>query len=228
MAEAEICYNSTPVYYSSNRGGTKLELKGFVYNKDRTVESKVYWRCEDRKCKSRIVMDGENLVKVSAHTTHGPCQFEAEVQKSMSRLKEAASASQEPPSRLINRELQTCFPAHMRGNFPQEDTARQRIQRQRRKVVPPLPKSLSEMNIPEEWQRTSTGDQFQLLDVTLEEGSRIIVFCTDSCLRYLCSSKIPYRDGTFNSSSAFLSTLYYTWYCNGPACTVDVLSIGNK
>ena len=28
-----------------------------------------------------------------------------------------------------------------------------------------------------------------------------------------------------NSSSAFLSTLYYTWYCNGPACTVDVLSI---
>ena len=47
---AEICDNSTPVYYSSNRGGTKLELKGFVYDKDRTVESKIYWRCEDRKC----------------------------------------------------------------------------------------------------------------------------------------------------------------------------------
>ena len=59
-----------------------------MYNNDRTVESQVYWRCEDRKCKGRIVMNGENLVKVSAHTTHGPCQFEAEVQKSMSRLKE--------------------------------------------------------------------------------------------------------------------------------------------
>ena len=75
MAEAEICDTSTPVYYSSNRGGTKLELKGFVYNKDRTVESKIYWRCLDRKCK------GRNLVKVSAHTTHGPCNFETEVQK---------------------------------------------------------------------------------------------------------------------------------------------------
>ena len=32
-----ICDNSTPVYYSSNRGGTTLELKGFVYNKDKTL-----------------------------------------------------------------------------------------------------------------------------------------------------------------------------------------------
>ena len=48
MPEAEICDDSTPVYYSSNRGGTKLELKGFVYNKDRTVESKIYW-CYDNR-----------------------------------------------------------------------------------------------------------------------------------------------------------------------------------
>ena len=48
----------------------------------------------------------------------------------MCRLKEAASASQEPPSRLINRELQSSFPAHMLGNFLQEDTARGRIQYQ--------------------------------------------------------------------------------------------------
>ena len=56
MAEAEIRDKSTPVYYSSNGGGTKLELKGFMYNKDRTFESKVYWRCEDRKCK------GQNII----------------------------------------------------------------------------------------------------------------------------------------------------------------------
>ena len=62
------------------------------------AESKIYWLCEDRKCKGRIVMDGGILGKVSAHTTHGPCQFQAEVQKSMCRLKEAASASQEPPA----------------------------------------------------------------------------------------------------------------------------------
>ena len=42
-------------------------------------------------------MNGENLVKVSAHTTHGPCHFEAEVQKSIIRLKEAVSASLRNP-----------------------------------------------------------------------------------------------------------------------------------
>ena len=37
--------------FSSNRGGTKMELNGFVYNKDGTVKNNVYWRCEDRQCK---------------------------------------------------------------------------------------------------------------------------------------------------------------------------------
>ena len=139
MAESEIiCHDSTSVYYSSNRGGTTLELNGFVYNKDRTLESKIYWRREDRKRKGGIVMNEETLVKLSAYTTHGPCQFKTEVQISMS----AASASKEPPSRLINRELQPRCPAHMRGNFTQEDAARRMIQRQWRKVVPALPKSL--------------------------------------------------------------------------------------
>ena len=88
MAESEIiCDDSTPFYYSSNRGGTTLELNGFVVNKERTVESKIYWRYEDRKLKGLIIMNGEILAKMSAYTTHVSCQFEAEVQISMSRLK---------------------------------------------------------------------------------------------------------------------------------------------
>ena len=83
MTEAEIHDGSKPVYYSSKRGGTKMELNGFLYNKDRNFQSKIYWRCEDRKCKGRVVMNGENPEKMSAHTTHGRCMFEAEVQKSV-------------------------------------------------------------------------------------------------------------------------------------------------
>ena len=49
--------------------------------------------------------------------------------------------------------------------------ARRRMQRQRRKVVPTLPKSLSHRIIPEKWQRTSTGVLFQLFDETLEDSS---------------------------------------------------------
>ena len=107
----------------------------------------------------------------------------------------------------------------MRGNFTQEDGARRRSQRQRRNVVPALPKSLSEINIPEEWQRASTGDQFQLLDETLEEGSRIIVFCTDYRLKYLCSSLVQRWHFQY-----FINSIL-TWYRNGSTCSVDVLYI---
>ena len=127
-----------------------MELIGFVYHKDRSAKSKVYWRCEDRTCKGQVVMKDNNPVKMTAHTTHGPCKFEAEVQKPMARLKIVASSSQEPPSRLINQELQTSFPAEMRGIFSQEDMAQWWIQSQRRKVVPTLPKSLSDMVISEQ------------------------------------------------------------------------------
>ena len=67
-----------------------------VYSKDKSFDSKMYWRCEDRTCKGRLVMQSNNPVKMTSHTTHGPNKFEAEVQKPMGRLKEAASSSQEP------------------------------------------------------------------------------------------------------------------------------------
>lgn len=80
MAQADI---REPVFSSTNRGGTKMELNGFLYNKDRAIESNLYWRCEDRQCKGRVITLDNIPVKTTSHTTHGPCKFEGEVQKSL-------------------------------------------------------------------------------------------------------------------------------------------------
>ena len=85
----------------------KMELNGYVYNKDRSAESKVYWRCEERTCKGRVVIKDNNQVKMTTHTTHGPCKLEAKVQKSMARLK-ATSSSQ---SSLFPTFLTEFFPS---------------------------------------------------------------------------------------------------------------------
>ena len=45
----------------------------------------------DRTCKGRVIMQSNNPVKKTSHTLHGPSKFEAEEQKSMARLEEAAS-----------------------------------------------------------------------------------------------------------------------------------------
>ena len=49
-----------------------MELNGFVYNKDKSSDSKpkVYWRCEDRTCKDRVVMQSNNPVKMTSLSQH--------------------------------------------------------------------------------------------------------------------------------------------------------------
>ena len=89
-----------------DRGGIKMELNDYLYNQDRKVKNKLYWRCEDRQCKGHVITTDGIPLKTTSQTTHGPCKFEVEVQKSIARLKEHTTASQEPSTRLINRELQ--------------------------------------------------------------------------------------------------------------------------
>ena len=45
---------------------TELELKefnGLVYSKDKSFDSKMYWRCKDRTCKGRVIMQSSVLVE---------------------------------------------------------------------------------------------------------------------------------------------------------------------
>ena len=42
-----------------------MELNVYVYNKDRSADSKVYWRCEDRTCKDRVVVKVNYPVKTT-------------------------------------------------------------------------------------------------------------------------------------------------------------------
>ena len=99
--------------------------------------------------------------------------------KLMAILKDAASSSQDAPSRLANKELQDKVPAEFRGYWPKETTVKRPIQGERRKHFQALSDSLSELEIPEEWQKSSSGDQFLVTDTTSENGNRILIFATD-------------------------------------------------
>ena len=52
------------------------------------------WRCEDWNCRGRAITFNNFTVNTKSHTIHGPCNFEAEVQKSMAWLKWLASDTQ--------------------------------------------------------------------------------------------------------------------------------------
>lgn len=84
-----------------------MSLNGYIYTKDRQNDTeagiKIYWRCENRECKGRAQTLNDAYLQGSerAHDMHAPSKQEAEVQKAMARLKDAAASSQEAPSKLV-------------------------------------------------------------------------------------------------------------------------------
>jgi hypothetical protein len=53
MAQAQLC--ASAFYIKSQRGANKLAFNGYLYYKESAKGSRVYWRCEDRSCRGRVV-----------------------------------------------------------------------------------------------------------------------------------------------------------------------------
>ena len=51
-----------------------MTFKGFQYGKDKQMDTKIYWKCDDRACKGRVVTSsGEPVIilKETPHNLHG-------------------------------------------------------------------------------------------------------------------------------------------------------------
>ena len=59
------------------------------------------WKCADRKCQGCLTTKNDQVIRENEHNLHRPIQPDL---VSMARIKDATSV--EPPSRLINQELQ--------------------------------------------------------------------------------------------------------------------------
>ena len=70
---------ANPKFFKSRKGGKKLSMDGFVYVRDGTSNSKVYWRCEDRSCKGRAITEGDAFVKQTGEHAHSPDPVNVEV-----------------------------------------------------------------------------------------------------------------------------------------------------
>lgn len=160
-----------PEFYNNTRGAKKVAIKGFQYGKDKQMDTKIYWKCDDRACKGRVMTSsGEpvTILKETPHNLHGPSVAQIEVKKSLARMKEVAAQGQDAPSRIVNRELQSSLPAEYRPYLPKEATVKRAIQRECRKKIPEPPKSLSDLEIPDEWRTTSKWGNWVLVDISLE------------------------------------------------------------
>jgi hypothetical protein len=130
-------------FFNSSRGGKKVSLEGYIFSKDKSDEKtgKTYWKCELRSCRGRLITNHDNRILKESEHNHGPDHPLVDLQMVVARIKDRASTSENCPSRLLNKELLTNFPA-----------------------PPPIPKSLSEIIIEDTWRVNNRGEQFLLCD----------------------------------------------------------------
>lgn len=97
-----------------------------------------------------------------------------------------AAKTHEATSAIINRAVADVNSAAV-AVLPNRDAMRRMIQRQRRKNLPPMPATLSDLNIEGEWRQTNSGEPWIIFDRSVDDdpNNRMIIFCDDSSLGYL-------------------------------------------
>ena len=100
------------------------------------------------------------------------------------------------------------------ARLPTERTLKRQIQRTRNRNgrVPPLPTSLQDLNIPEDYKTFDDGELFLLHD-SGPSPQRILIFSTHENLRLLSESQHWFADGTFKVMPSLFHQLYTIHSC---------------
>ena len=77
------------------------------------------------------------------------------------------------------------------------------LHRHRRKTIPVLPQTRAEVDLEDDWTRTTDDERFLLF--SKGEENKILAFSTDQQLRALQAAETVYMDGTFSSCPALHS-----------------------
>lgn len=187
--------------------GTKLLVDGFVYVRSRVRDSKTYWDCRrlrSRECRARAVSmlaaDGAVIVirgPLESTHSHPANEDECKSEEIVATLKRHAEEHPEqPPAQILRTQLSNVHPAVI-NQLPERDNLKRAMRRQRRRDLPPNPKTLQELpELPERYKNTLIGETFLLFD-SGEGEDRVLVFATRRNIELLYSSDTWFLDGTF-------------------------------
>lgn len=83
------------------------------------------------------------------------------------------------------------------------------VRRERRKKLPPNPKSLVDFDeLPMAYQRTLVDEKFLIYDSGKSEEGRVIVFATQRNLQLLSKSRVWFLDGTFKVAPTIFTQVF--------------------
>ena len=198
---------------AKRNGGKILVHKNFRYSINGRTDSKFFMACQERSngCKSTATVDRANNVILSVRGEHNhDSDLVGHFVKE--KVEEAVQNAVDNPNisprtaytSLTNLILQS--PGIGRrglGALPKMKTFARNIQRRRHVDLdcPAIPKNWSDHVLPEIFRKTSSGEDWVILDTHLDEedyeSPKILGFASETGVRELCGSTDWYGDGTF-------------------------------
>lgn len=95
-----------------------------------------------------------------------------------------ASREHSKTSAIINEEISSKLPPAAQGCLVKESSLRRQVQRERRRHMPGIPKTSSEIDLSGTWGETHIGEPWVICDFC-EDDNRLIIFSTKQNLLYL-------------------------------------------
>lgn len=199
---------------TSVRGKTLLVLNQFKYKEqNRKLSSgETKWRCVKDRCNAYLKTIGSSsdrvLTSSKQNHSHGT-ELENVLQRqilSATAKRKAESDICEKPGKIIRKALSE-QPEQDALTMKDLECVRKNIYYARRKSLPALPKSVTEVHtvLAAMDSKTNKGEDFVLInDTTIN----LIIFSCNYNLNFLCNAEILYMDGTFSYCTKFFKQLF--------------------
>ena len=195
----------------STRDKDLLLFANFTYRKvHESKNSSIRWRCTVRTCTAKVYTSLENIVQiveiVNEHNGHDQPNTDRKIYSNGCKRK-ATENLYTKPSKILRTKISKNISNLQIITTDDISLVRRNIQNARRKMVPPLPKTMEELqNIISNLDlKTDLNEQFLLIN---DLNCHIIIFSCDTNLKVLCESEIIYIDGTFKYCSKLFTQLF--------------------
>lgn len=185
-----------------NRGGKILINDGYRYQRNKTKTDKIYWRCWRTTCSAFLhtsVFDIEEddpniqILQVGDHN-HAD---EGDLIATTSTKQHMLQAVEDDPSKPVRRVYDEVIrDAENDDQVPQFNSVRSRLQRRRASLMPPIPQTVEDVVIHNEWAETWRGEDFMCHQ---DNDWGVLMFGTDRNFAKLSRCRDVYIDGTFKS-----------------------------
>ncbi|KAK4883085.1 hypothetical protein RN001_006404 [Aquatica leii] len=199
--------------FKSNKGGEKLRFSGYLYVLHTERREFIRWRCSmssSFKCRGSLTTDlNKTVPNVTSQHNHPADEEYVKVAKTVCEMKQRAKESGSKPVQIFAEAVQT-LENTTRARMPLEDSMKRTLRNQKSKNLPSMPATLQELVIEGDWTMSGglNPKRFLLHDNGPNAEERMIIFATDSSLRFLSQSNEWYFDGNFSLAPPMFLQLY--------------------